>query len=448
MKKLLILFVIIVLLVAGFVIYSRTPYFSLLSDVITDFFNGKTSSEGYISGEDSELAEGYVQLSEPLIKKSEHYPFAAMNEGRNSLDTEEQKELYSLLTDSAFRISRSKTDGSYTTQPVSFDTDSVSKTQFHVVVNAFLNDNPQAFWCSRSFMYETGGNTSSIRLISYLSPNQCEEAIKELEEAYNGIIEKLPSDLSEFDRELFLHDTLLDNCEYEKNSEENSSWKLHTVYGALTQGKAVCDGYADSMQLLLAGAGIRATILTGSAEGELHAWNAANIDSEWYCLDPTWDDSGDETSRYLYFNLTSAKMAEDHTLSPLYTELSDEEFTGDGGEEQNSFNIKEYHCNATENSFINKKGMVINSFSDSSFSAQVESLLRAASDGAEYLYIVIDKNIGFDEAYDKLFNGGYWYYDICTEANSRLNGKRLKKDSFSVIDIKEKGLIIVYLEYE
>ena len=44
-------------------------------------------------------------------------------------------------------------------------------------------------------------------------------------------------------------------------------------------------------------------------------WNTANIDSEWYMLDATWDDVGvDGLHYYNYFNLTTGEMRANHVI--------------------------------------------------------------------------------------------------------------------------------------
>jgi transglutaminase/protease-like cytokinesis protein 3 len=44
-----------------------------------------------------------------------------------------------------------------------------------------------------------------------------------------------------------------------------------------------------------------------------HAWNMVKLDGEWYCVDVTWDNSGDNQSDrdyaiHRYFNVTSAHL--------------------------------------------------------------------------------------------------------------------------------------------
>jgi hypothetical protein len=59
---------------------------------------------------------------------------------------------------------------------------------------------------------------------------------------------------------------------------------------------AVCDGYVKSFQLLADKLGITSIQVYGSAVPSLenHAWNYVLMDNnEWYAIDVTWNDSGD-----------------------------------------------------------------------------------------------------------------------------------------------------------
>lgn len=59
-------------------------------------------------------------------------------------------------------------------------------------------------------------------------------------------------------------------------------------YGALVLKKAVCNGYAEGMKLLCDLSGVTCKMISGTADGEKHAWNLIKLDKEWYHADLTW----------------------------------------------------------------------------------------------------------------------------------------------------------------
>lgn len=115
-----------------------------------------------------------------------------------------------------------------------------------------------------------------------------------------------------------IHDYLVLNTLYPSSYSGNA---VHTVAYTLSEGKAVCDGYAKTFYFLCRMNGIDCIVVTGDATNskgktETHAWNKVKIKDKWYALDVTWDDpSPDEKGRVLYgyFLVTDEDMSKNHT---------------------------------------------------------------------------------------------------------------------------------------
>jgi len=131
--------------------------------------------------------------------------------------------------------------------------------------------------------------------------------------------------LSDYQRELALHDWMVEWAEYDPG--ELSSGPIgepmpdnDNPYGLLTGGKGICLGYASTFQLFMEMANIECVTIQGlSHRGTVdHAWNMVKLDGEWYCVDVTWDDpvASFEVPRNMahkYFNVTSEYMRQhDH----------------------------------------------------------------------------------------------------------------------------------------
>lgn len=127
------------------------------------------------------------------------------------------------------------------------------------------------------------------------------------------ILSGITAGMSDYEKELYIHDQLAARVEYV--GTENA----HNAYGALVEGKAVCDGYSEAFGYLLRQAGIKSYIAIGasikpnSSEAVGHAWNYVCIDGKYYQVDVTWNDQG-ETLYHMYFNQTDAVMSEDHAV--------------------------------------------------------------------------------------------------------------------------------------
>lgn len=124
-------------------------------------------------------------------------------------------------------------------------------------------------------------------------------------------------------KEKVLHDKLIELCGYDVKAAENPSAypESFSAYGAFVNHKAVCEGYAQAMKILLSSAGIKSLYITGQANGGSHAWNIVDIGGKWRYLDATFDDpvyvnsAGQyvnyNTVSYTYFNF---KNSADHVI--------------------------------------------------------------------------------------------------------------------------------------
>jgi len=83
---------------------------------------------------------------------------------------------------------------------------------------------------------------------------------------------------SEFEDLKYFHDTIITLVEYNMDAPYRFS-----IYGALVEHRAVCEGYGESFKLLAHKVGID-VICIPSKE---HLWNYARIDNHWYLVDIT-----------------------------------------------------------------------------------------------------------------------------------------------------------------
>ncbi len=191
--------------------------------------------------------------------------------------------------------------------------DGLNMRELTLVLNCYRQDHPESFWFSRQFQ----ANTFDDKIIglTLLYTDSDPGSVQFGREALEGIVEDMLSllqeDMSDYEKALTLYDALIDQCSYVKDAPN-----AHTVYGALVDGEAVCEGYALAYQYLLMRAGIPAMYVVGYSN-EDHAWNAMQLDGQWYYADPTRDDpvGNDGSFRYYgYFALTRELMDWDHEV--------------------------------------------------------------------------------------------------------------------------------------
>lgn len=135
-------------------------------------------------------------------------------------------------------------------------------------------------------------------------------------------------DMSDFEKELSLHDALVRLGRYDRAVYNASTPKglpdNTNPYGLLVEGYGICLGYATSFQLLMDLVGVECITVVGASSDSTsdHAWNMVCLEGEWYCVDPTWNDATSmehvpekewARTHHIYFNVTSDFMREtDH----------------------------------------------------------------------------------------------------------------------------------------
>lgn len=186
-------------------------------------------------------------------------------------------------------------------------------------IDAFLRDYPEVFWIEVeesewvfTFLYQkTGGYyTNKVTKLEYaivVKDEYSDPAIYDakLQEA----IVKFPvTGATRYEKLKSIHDELCRRNVYVEGLYS------HQAYGALVDGKSVCEGYGKAFKLICDRENIPCVLVTGTSLNyngtpEFHLWNYVKMeDGKWYAVDVTWDD-GDSTIYYDYFLVGSNSKA-------------------------------------------------------------------------------------------------------------------------------------------
>ncbi len=141
-----------------------------------------------------------------------------------------------------------------------------------------------------------------------------------LEAAKQAIDDVVTEDMTDYEKELAIHDYIITVCSYDEGRlgvfEEHDAESVNP-YGALVKGKAICSGYTTTFQMFMDMLDIPCiSIQATDVDDEEHAWNMVQINGNWYYTDVTWDDpvpdEGERPNRHKYFNVTGEFMAQKH----------------------------------------------------------------------------------------------------------------------------------------
>lgn len=179
---------------------------------------------------------------------------------------------------------------------------------FQSAWNAFTYDNMDVFYIDIEKLTLTTKTTTIATIsthrvelsngnnISYLKDNfNSQSKIQgklNLLEAMRKEINHQVSRYDDLEKIRQIHNWIINNVEYDTNL---NSEEPYSISGALTEGKAVCEGYARSFKYLMDEIGIPCVLVSGTGtnsngETESHAWNYVELYGKWYAIDVTWDD--------------------------------------------------------------------------------------------------------------------------------------------------------------
>ncbi|MGN0491213.1 transglutaminase domain-containing protein [Ruminococcus sp.] len=286
----------------------------------------------------------------------------------------------------------------------------LSTKQLEETVEAYKNDHPEVFWLKSDFQYIDNYDSTSLFLNYSVQPDNSDpDRLKKAKEKFNKTVDKIvdgaPKNATDYELELYVNDYLVDNCVYDKEAVESDELIGHEndAYGALVDKKAVCEGYSRAFQLLCNRLGVDCISITGSGDGESHAWNNVKLDGEWYEVDVTWNDTDGDTEIpiYNYFNVPSDKFSETHITSPLYSEVSLSEYVNS----DYYYNVFAPVCTGTKYYYYSYSCVTVYDIYDSE--EVTNAIAQAAKDGEEYFAFVIDESLDFDTTADQIIYDGY-----------------------------------------
>ena len=290
-----------------------------------DINGGRKNESSYVPPEKSavnvpeELSGrgGYVPVrddneqvdEEEARKLREKYTYGETGDGL-TFDTEYYP-YYGMLDDKQQRLYRQIYANAMAVNGIFNPIEEVTPSQLRNVFMAVFNDHPELFWLDSAYQGRFAGNGICVEIVL-----QFYELVDDLESAKNEFQGKAEEILagargagSDYEKEVYVHNALLDRIEYDLQAPFNQS-----AYSALVNGRTVCAGYARAMQYLMTQLGVPCYYCTGYA-GENHAWNIIKLDGEYYNVDATWDDTNPNT--YDYFNKSDEDFASTHRREDL-----------------------------------------------------------------------------------------------------------------------------------
>lgn len=199
----------------------------------------------------------------------------------------------------------------------------LTKDTVNRVFHAVTHDNPYFYYFNQTHLDYAYSPFGSVFLPQYFcSEEQVADYNKRVQECVNQLIVQLDlsicTDLEKIRR---VHDYMCKHVVYDhdalKTTKVNRIVAAHSIIGVFARQRAVCEGIAKAVKLLLNAVNVGCIVVSGKAslyrQGE-HAWNIVKVGDQAYHLDVTWDLANSENGHinYDYFNLPDSAILADH----------------------------------------------------------------------------------------------------------------------------------------
>lgn len=253
----------------------------------------------------------------------------------------EEIRTYQALND--LELSLDERNSSITVQQSDWDKSEYSWDIAQYVLADRLNESPDRYYVDirNTTITHVTGSSSEYRLcVAYFDELLTEQAQTRIDDAAEKILAQVPAGASDWETARIIHDALIRHVTYEENQYDQ------TIYGALVEGKAVCNGYAMAYEYLLEKAGIPCDTVVGYTSkldaltaslsfavtgSTAHAWNVVTLADEngrsYDCyVDVTWDDHdkkdiyGQDYIVYDWFGVTQEAITKEGRceMSPVF----------------------------------------------------------------------------------------------------------------------------------
>lgn len=296
-----------------------------------------------------------------------------------NLDTKTQ-EAYRIIDNAVYNMQTGYINlgnCSYSQAVLAFDAVRHDRPEYYWIPNAYLcNDND-------SSNFQLGIGIASQESTWYLC-TKAERNIydSQIKSALQDLNSKLNSGMSEYEREVVVHDWLVKRVtydfnvayEYKTNGTSIQNKFAFSALGALVKNSAVCEGYSRALQLALNYVGIECGLVSGKYNGGNHLWNIVKINNRWYHVDATSDDTSDG-GFHTFLNTSTVFILNTHTIDADYSDIDPNNTT--------CFNFDLPQCNSMDYNYLTIKQQMLSDKSQMD-NIVTAALITAANDSKTY----------------------------------------------------------------
>ena len=200
---------------------------------------------------------------------------------------------------------------------------SMTENEFQEVYAAVLLDHPEIFWMdsyqviTKPFSNKVNVH-KKIKLFYYYDKDEAMKKKEIIEPAIAKIVEQASELESDYQKVLFVHDTILEQTKYVDYTKDNRH-DFQSIVSIFESNQSVCAGYTYGFKLIMDRLGIESVSVRdvgNKNEDDNHIWNMVKLYDAWFNLDLTWDDVKNPSGKisYAYFLKTNDEFYTTHKI--------------------------------------------------------------------------------------------------------------------------------------
>lgn len=281
----------------------------------------------------------------PTIKEEVTTPTITDSEETNDVEEHESWYFYNQLTDDEKIIYLEILEQANSFQQfINFSTESLTGQCFedgviYKIEKAVRSDHPEYFLLCSNLWAKVEEENVSFWVGEQTESSHDRNTYLELKTIAYDFSQTIPSNATTYEKAKSVYEYIMQATTYSEDAIHRKD-----IRGVLLDGEAVCGGYSYTFKFLCDTVDVPCIVAFGDAYNGIdtgpHAWNAVQIDGEWYWVDVTWGDAYHEAGEnaYEYFCLTDDELFQTHILSTIASDFPT----------TNEFHFEYPTCNGTK----------------------------------------------------------------------------------------------------
>ena len=278
------------------------------------------------------VSEKCIYCNKDLNNKIDYtdLDFFSSQEGYRYFETQENGEAMRLLYDemkstafdfhnSTYKNAQPRTiHGAthYVVERFNYNNYGLTKQEAAIVKILLRKDHPILYWITFPVLIDEY-NIYLSTVSEYANASERAKLNQIVYDEIDHYVSLAENETTAYNTALIYYEALIKNNDYAYNSQnepETALW-AHSIIGAFTHNKFVCEGYAKLFQLLLNISNIENKLVEGKTPEAYHVWNMVRMDNgEWFWFDVTYGETTSQSNalNYFYFCAVSSKF-KNHT---------------------------------------------------------------------------------------------------------------------------------------